>query len=79
LKAIKAEPTEARHEYIHEGNAAPLPPNFERSYFFKSRSLAVIFRLRKLSREELKDACDALGIDFKELVLDIPVRWNSTD
>jgi hypothetical protein len=79
LKAIKAEPLEHRHEYIHETSAAPLPPNWERSSFFKLRSLSVIFKLRKQPRAQLKEACKLLGIDWKELVCDMPVRWNSTD
>ena len=78
LKAIKAQPQEHRHEYVHDANEASLPPDWERSSFFKIRSLSLIFRLRRLPRSELKAACKILGIDWRELLCDMPVRWNST-
>jgi hypothetical protein len=78
LKAIKAQPQEHRHEYVHNANEASFPPDWERSSFFKIRSLSLIFRLRRLPRSELKAACKILGIDWRELLCDMPVRWNST-
>jgi len=54
-------------------------PDDERSAFFKIRSLAIIFKLRKLPRSQLKRMCTTLNIKFIDLMCDMPVRWNSTD
>jgi hypothetical protein len=80
LKAIKAVPREHRHEYQHVPGQANLPgDNFERSAFFKIRSLSIIFKLRRVPRDQLKKECLHLNIKWRELVCDMPVRWNSTD
>jgi hypothetical protein len=80
LKAIKATPREHRHEYQHQHGEANLAgDDFERDSFFKVRSLAIIFKLRRIPRAELKKECIHLGIKWKELMCDMPVRWNSTD
>jgi hypothetical protein len=80
LKAIKAEPAKSRSYYHQKTNEAFLPNNQdERSAFYKLRSLAIIFKLRKLPREELKRMCKTLDIKYLDLMCDMPVRWNSTD
>lgn len=79
MKAIKAEPREHRHEYQHRNGAAPPPPPGQKSAFYKLRSLAIIFKLRKVPRAQLKSMCKTLGVDYCELVCDMPVRWNSSD
>ena len=78
LKAIKSNPNEHRHHYQHEANRAILPDD-ERSAFYKIRSLAIIFKLRKLPRAQLKRMCTTLNIKFIDIMCDMPVRWNSTD
>lgn len=51
----------------------------ERSAFFKTRSLAILFKLRKLPRVELKAMCKVYNIKYIDLMCDMPIRWNSTD
>jgi hypothetical protein len=80
LKAIKATPREHRHEYQHQHSDANLASDdFERDSFFKVQSLAIIFKLCRIPRAELKKECIHLGIKWKELMYDMPVRWNSID
>ena len=47
LKAIKSNPNEHRRHYQHDVNRAILPDD-ERSAFYKIRSLAISFRLRRM-------------------------------
>ena len=80
MKAIKSEPNESRSYYQHKADHAHLPDNrLERSAFFKLRSLAIIFKLRRLPRDELKRMCKTLDIKYLDLMCDMPIRWNSTD
>jgi hypothetical protein len=79
LKAIKASPNEHRHHYQHTNNAAPIASDDERSTFFKTRSLSILFKLRKVPRAELKKMCEVFGIKYIDLMCDMPIRWNSTD
>jgi hypothetical protein len=80
LKAIKASLRENQAEYQHQHEEAALPlDRDERDVYFKTRSLAVLFKLRRLPRDELKRECIHLGIPWRELTMDMPVRWNSTD
>jgi hypothetical protein len=64
---------------MYEINQAPVVPMNDKASFFRGRCLSVIFRLRRLPRSQLKQACKDLGITWRELPLDMPVRWNSTD
>jgi hypothetical protein len=80
LKAIKSEPNKSRSYYQHKADHAYLPDNrLEFSAFFKLRSLAIIFKLRRLPRDELKRMCKTLDVKYLDLMCDMPVRWNSTD
>jgi hypothetical protein len=80
LKVIKAELAKSRSYYHQKTNKAFLPNNQdERSAFYKLRSLSIIFKLRKLPRDELKRMCKTLNIKYLDLIYDMLVRWNSTD
>jgi hypothetical protein len=78
LNAIKAAPNEHRHHYQHANDQATLDSD-ERSSFFKTRSLSILFKLRKLPRAELKAMCKLYDIKYVNLMCDMPIRWNSTD
>jgi len=79
LKSIQATPKEQPYKYYHTNHNAQLPdPNVERSAFFKLRSLAIIFKLRKTPRDQLKQMSATLNVKYRDLTCDMPVRWNST-
>lgn len=80
LKSFNSEALDNRNHYQHLPGHARLPEEqIEWSAFYKARCLALIFKGRKIPRQQLKDMCNTLRIPFLELVCDMPVRWNSTD
>ena len=78
LTSLKSAAAANRHHYSREKGKATAPSPEERSAFFVARCLVLIFKFRKLPREELQNACQFLKIPFFELVNDMPVRWSST-
>lgn len=83
LEEIKATPRKHQNEYLLQNNRAlPQDPNDEfkeLDAFHKIRCLCLIFKHRKVPRDQLKRTCRVLEIEFLELALDMPTRWNSTD
>jgi hypothetical protein len=78
LKAIPAE-NSGIYEYSH-GKAtldSSITDTPVRSILNKSRSLTLVFRRHGFKRA-LERQCQALGIKYHAIPLDIPVRWSST-
>lgn len=79
LKALKANiHADGRHHYEHIPGLA-VGDGEEVNAFFKTRSLAGIFKKRRLPRQELREMCQHLKITFLDIPLDMPTRWSSTD
>ena len=80
LEKLKAKPVSdtAADEYI-DGKASLESPNDApvRSVLNKSRSLTLVSRRRGL-KKALERQCKALGTKYCAILLDMPVRWNST-
>ena len=80
LKAINSEVLDNRNHYQHAANNARLPEDqLTWSAFYKARSLAMVFKNRKIPRAQLKAMCQTFNIPYLELVCDMPVGWNSSD
>ncbi|KAG4427139.1 hypothetical protein IFR05_017378, partial [Cadophora sp. M221] len=80
LKLVNLVALDNRNHYQQVAGRACLPEDqLTWSAFYKACCLAMIFKSRKVPRQQLKDMCNTLKIPFLELVCDIPVRWNSTN
>ncbi|TEY36874.1 hypothetical protein BOTCAL_0540g00020 [Botryotinia calthae] len=82
LHALKSEPSENRHIYEFQPNQAlnPYANGIRaRSALFKLRSLCSVFRNKRKFRSALKQQCIIYRINYRRLLIDVPVRWNSTN
>ena len=63
-------------------NSATLPIEFNKkdvvSALYKLRRHIYIFRRRRAWRIALEKQCNAHGVPYRKLCLDMPIRWNST-
>src|ERR1700738_78314 len=82
LTSLKAVPANETESYRMIYKAAQLPVDCNKadvvSALAKLRRHIYIFRNRRSWRIALENQCKAAGIPFRQLPLDMPVRWNST-
>lgn len=81
LKSLKAEPAEQVDAYRLEQGAARVPQLAENAtvaVLAKLRRHIYVFRNRRVWKDALKKQCEAATIQYRQLSLDMPVRWSST-
>jgi hypothetical protein len=81
LTSLKAVPADEPNAYRLEYGAArvpSLPENESVAVLSKLRRHIYVFRNRRQWKDALKKQCEAANIEFKQLSLDMPVRWSST-
>jgi hypothetical protein len=81
LTSLKAVPADDSDAYRLEYGAARvplLPENESVAVLSKLRRHIYVFRNRRQWKDALKKQCKAANIEFKQLSLDMPVRWSST-
>lgn len=81
LKTLKAIPSAHANAYEFERGRTFLHPEYKSTIivgcFQKLRILTLVFRRRQF-KHALKTQCKALGLDYRSIPLDMPVRWSST-
>jgi hypothetical protein len=82
LKQLKAVPSDESEDYRMDANAARIPILHTQdevvSALSKLRRHVYIFRNRRAFKVKLEQQLKAMGLKQRLLVLDMPVRWNST-
>ena len=81
MKTLKATPSENSESYRIDENitrALPRGQNLSSTALAQLRKHIYIFRNRRAWKDALQSQCKAVGIMPIQLVLDMPVRWNST-